>query len=319
MTVADSHAIPSRTLPRRSGRVTAARVVIALLTVLALLAAIVLVAVRTAPGRRWIVRRIESAVTSQIRGSLRIVVIDRIGWHSVSARGVRFIAPNGDEVIYVDQVDMDFLWGPLLRGRLVSPRASAHGGKVLLHDGPRGELSIDDAMSSREPETAQTARPAQPTPETAGTTVEFRHLDVERITFSARVDGVPDARVTGVRGMLELTVRDPGGELLLVLNDLAGSGRLDTPIPIQLRLTGGTFRFDSGSRDERVRADTRGVLGDNRVRLRCRASVRDDGSHVAVRLALPSSAGPLNNLTTIVQASVASLTSSHFDFSVSRD
>lgn len=316
MTVADSHAIPSRSLPRRSGRVTAARVVIALLTVLALLAAIVLIAVRTAPGRRWIARRIESAVTSQIRGSLRIVVIDRIGWHSVSARGVRFIAPNDDEVIYVDQVDMDFLWGPLLHGRLVSPRASAHGGKVLLHDGPRGALSIDDAMSSRAPETAQTAQPA---PASAGTTVEFQHLDVERITFSSRVDGVPDSRVTGVRGMLELSVRDPGGELLLVLHDLAGSGRLDTPIPIQLRLTGGTFRFDSGSNDERVRADTQGVLGDDRVRLRCRASMRGDGSHVAVRLTLPRSAGPLDNLTTIVQASVASLTSSHFDFSVSHD
>lgn len=315
MTVAD-HALWSRapgTRPSR-GVTRAVRVVVALLVLLGLVALAALVAARTNPGRRWVARRVEALVTSQIRGSLHIASIDRIGWRSVTARGVRFVAPNNDEVIAVDHVDMDFLWGPLLRGRLVSPRATAHGGRVLLHDGAHGDLSIDVTMQSRDP-----SKPSRPASSTPRNTVEFQRLDVDGIDFAARVDGVPDARVTGVRGLLRITVHDPGGALLLTLDDLAGSGRLDTPSPIRLRLTGGTFRYDSASRDERVRADTRAVLGDDRVRLHCRARVRDDGPHVAVRLGLPRSAGPLDNLGTLVQATVASMTSSHFDFSVSHD
>ncbi len=263
-------------------------------------------------GRAFVARRLESAITSRLQGTLRIASLDEISWYGLRARGVRFIAPNGDEVIVVNNVDMEVRWRSFLSGRFVSPSATVTGGRVLLHDDAHGTLSIDTTTKSRTPSPPDARRDGH------GTIVELQHIDVRDVTLVVRVRDVPDMTVTNIRGGLEITVRDPGRELLLTLDHVRGRGRLGTPIPIHLRLTGGDFRYDSGS-TERVRADVRAVLGDDRVRLRCLARMHRRDAQVALRLTLPSSAGPFENLTTIIQASVASLTSSHVDFSVSRN
>ena len=85
------------------------------------------------------------------------------------------------------------------------------------------------------------------------------------------------------------------------INDLRGSGHLDT-----------------GAR-ERTRANLMAMLGDNRVRLSHTTTMHGDEPHTAVHLAMPSSAGALDSLPTIVQASWAGATSSHFDFTATRD
>jgi hypothetical protein len=289
-----------------------------LLGVFALALGLSLLWLRSESGRGFVARRVEAAVTKQIRGRLRIGAITRLAWAGVSARDVRFTAPEGGDVIVVDEVDMAIRWGALLRGRLVSPWAAARGGRVVLRDGRGGDLTIESAMSDRNP-APRDARPAGAKAAEGGeATVDLQRINVSDVTLVATVSGVPDARVTRIRGALRITVRPPDGDLLLTLDDLAGSGRLDTPLPISLRLTGGTFRFDSAGA-ERVRADARAVLGDNRVRIRCTARPRGEAMRVAVRLALPSSAGPFDSLPAIAQATALDLTSSNFDFTVSRD
>lgn len=102
------------------------------------------------------------------------------------------------------------------------------------------------------------------------------------------------------------------------INDLRGSGPLDTPVAIDLRFAGGTFRLDTGAR-ERARANLTAMRGDNRVRLSHTTITHGDEPHIAVHLAMPSSAVALDSLPTLVQGSWAGATSSHFDFTVPRD
>jgi len=270
---------------------------------------------RSSSGRGFVARRVESAVTKQIRGRLRIGAITRLSWAGVSAHDVRFAAPDGGDVIIVDDVDMAIRWGALLRGRLISPTATARGGRVVLREDRRGDLTIHTAMQGRAP--APSGAPSAESPSKEAT-VDLQRIDVSDVTLVAAVPGVPDARVTRIGGALRITVREPNGDLRLTLDDLSGRGHLDTPLPISLRLTGGTFRFESAGA-ERVRADARAVLGDNRVRIRCTVRPRGDAMRVAVRLALPSSAGPLDALPAIAQATALDLTSSSFDFTVTRD
>ena len=284
----------------------------ALLALLGFMLLAALVWLHGAGGRAFVARHVESAVTAQIRGELRVASVEAISRHGLRARGLRFIAPNGDVVITADAAVVDVRWSSLLRGRFVSPHATVTGGRVLLHDDAAGELSIDTATSSRSP--GGSGAPATGNE----ATLDLQHIDVEGITLVTSIHGIPAAHVTGIRGALQIVVREPRGDLRLSLTQLAASARIATPAPIALRLTGGTFVFDGGSMD-RFRADVGGVLGGDRVRLHCTGHVRDDAMNVSLRLALPRGAGPLDNVVTRTQLRAAALTSQHFAFGVTRD
>lgn len=265
-------------------------------------------------GRRYLARRIESFINQEIRGRVAIGSITRLSRRGVIARDLRFLAPGGEEVIVVRDVELEVRWSAALHGQFVSPWARARGGRVVLHE--RGDaLTIDTTFQGR-PD--PTRRPSPPRPGPRPSSVVFQRIEVSDVTLITAVGGVPDARVSDIRTVLAIDVRQPGGRPLLTLDGLSGGAHLDTPLPIRMTFTGGTFRYDSGNRD-RARADVTARLGDNLVRLRCRATVRSDGAHVSLRLKLPESAGPLDALPTIAQAGVASLASSHFEFSVDRD
>lgn len=286
------------------------------LFVLALVAAGVFVAwLHGEAGRRFLARRIESTINGEIRGSVSIGAITSLSRRGLVARDLRFMAPGGEEVIVVRDVELEVRWTSALSGRLVSPWAKARGGRVVLHE--RGDaLTIDTTFSGRPRPGAQPSRPRPRGRQESK--VVFQRIEVSDITLVTAVPGVPDARVSDISTVLGLDVQQPGGLPLLTLERLTGRAHLDTPLPIRMRFTGGTFRFNSGSRD-RVRADLSAVLDDNRVRLRCTTVMRGDSPHISLRLMLPESAGPLDSLPTLVQAGIADLTSSSFDFAVDRN
>ena len=315
MVAADHHLLEDRVLlrPRRANVATGVvGTVISLLALVVLVSSLSLLWLHGAGGRRFIARHLETAVTSQIRGQFRVASIDAISREGLRARGVTFIAPNGDVVISADQAFVEVRWRSLLDGHFVSPHATVTGGRVLLHDDAQGDLSIDVATRSRVP--GHVGAPASG----HAATVDLQHIDVEGITLQTTLHGIPSARVVGVRGVLQIVVREPRGDLRLSLSNLAGSAHLATPAPNDLRLTDGTFLFDGGSAN-RILADVRGILGGDRVRLHCAGQMRADGMNVSLRLALPHGAGPFDNMTTLLQVWVAAIESTHFDFGVSRD
>ncbi len=266
-------------------------------------------------GRRFLARKIESFINGEIRGTVTIAEITKLTRRGVVARDLRFRAPGGEQVIVVRDVDLEVRWSSALSGRFVSPRARARGGRVVLHE--RGDaLSIDTTFSGRPRPPSEPPRPPPPGPQESK--VVFERIEVSDITLITAVPGVPDARVSDISTVLAIDVRQPGGLPLLTLESLRGSAHLDTPIPIRMRFTGGTFRYNSGSRD-RVRANITAVLDDNRVRLRCTTIMRGDTPRISVRLGLPASAGPLDSLPTIAQAGLADHFVSNFDFTVDRD
>jgi hypothetical protein len=274
---------------------------------------ITLLWVRSEDGRRYVARRIERGVSGQMLGRLHIGALTAITRRGVSARDVRFLAPGGEEVIVLGSVDLDVRWRSLLGGRLVSPMARARGGRVVLHDDVHGTLSIERTFDGRGDTSESPSAPSG-----GGANIHLQRIEVSDLTLVGAIHGVPDFRVSSIRCALSLRQYPPRGELLLTINDLHGSGHLDTPVAIDLRFTGGTFRLDTGAR-ERTRANLTAMLGDNRVRLSHTTTMHGDEPHIAVRLAMPSSAGLLDGLPTIVQASWAGASSSNFDFTVTRD
>lgn len=266
-------------------------------------------------GRRYLARRVESFINSEIRGTISIAEITMLTRRGIVARDVRFRAPGGEEVIVVRNADVEVRWSSALSGRFVSPRATVRGGRVVLHE-RSGTLTIDSTFQGRPRPQGEASRPAAPGPRESK--VVFERIAVSDLTLVTAVPGVPDARVSDIGTVLAIDVREPGGQPLLTLESVTGSAHLDTPIAIRMRFTGGTFRFAAGDRD-RVRANITAVLDDNRVRLRCTTTVRDGNPHIRVRLILPESAGPLDSLPAIAQAGLADLFSSNFDFSVDRN
>jgi hypothetical protein len=281
-----------------------------------LLASAVAVAVwiRSEPGRRYVARRVERLLAAEIHGSLRIGAITEISRRGLTATNVRFAAPGGEQVIVVERADLDVRWRDLLRGKFVSSYTRASGGRVVLHDDAQGTLSIDATFQGRPSPGAQ----AQPSSDGGGSNVDFKRIDVSGIDLVGAIHGVPDFRVSGITCRLALRQYPPNGELLLTIADLHGRGHLDTPVAIDLTFVGGTFRLDTGSR-ERTRADLVAMLSDNRVRLHHTTTMSGDEPHITVRMTMPSDSGPLDGLSTILQASLAGATSSNFDFTVTRD
>ena len=269
-------------------------------------------------GRRYLARRIESSVSKEIRGTLHIGAITALTRRGVSGRDVRFTAPGGGDVIVIEDVDLTVRWLPLLRGRLISPLARVKGARVVLREGRDGELTIEETMRGRSSAAGgQTSQPGR-REEQGETTLDLQRIELSDTTFVSNVSNVPDARVTGIRGRLQITVREPDEEPVLTLRGFSGRGRLDTPIPIELGLSEGTFRFDATSAD-RVQANARTEFDANRAAIRCTARVEGDDTRVAVRLSMPEDAGALAGLPLIMQGNALDLASSSFDFSVARD
>jgi len=266
-------------------------------------------------GRRYLARRIESFINGEIKGAISIAEITKLTRRGIVARDVRFRAPGGEQVIVVRDVDLEVRWSAALRGRFVSPRARARGGRVVLHE-RSGTLSIETTFSGRPRPQSERSRPPPPGPQQSN--VVFERIEVSDITLITAVPGVPDARVSDISTVLAIDVREPGARPLLTLESVTGSVHLDTPIVIRMRFTGGTFRFSSGDRD-RVRANITAVLDDNRVRVRCTTTMRGDTPRISVRLVLPESAGLLDSLPTIAQVGLADHFSASFDFSVDRN
>jgi len=181
---------------------------LAVLGVAAAALGLTLLWLRSKSGRGFVARRVEAAVTDQIKGRLRIGAITRIAWAGVSARDVRFAAPDGGDVIVVDDVDMAIRWWSLLRGRLISPAARARGGRVVLREGRGGELTIETAMQDRKPAPAPTGAPRSEARSTEAT-LDLQRRGVSGVTLVATVSGVPDARVSHIGGALRITVRGP--------------------------------------------------------------------------------------------------------------
>lgn len=284
----------------------------ALVALLVLAAGAGLLWLRSASGRRALARRIERAVSAEIRGSLRIGSIEAVRWDGVRATGVRFVSPAGEPVIVVDAVDLDLRWRSALRGQFHSTHARASGGRVVLRDDAHGPLSIDVTFRGRP------APGGAPSAGDAGSHLAFDRIDVRGVTLVGALAAMPAFEVRHIRCQLALREVPPHGELALRIDDLHAAAHLETPVGIDLRFTGGTFRLDTGSVD-RASAALRAELGSSAVRLDARAVMRGDDPLVRVHLAMPRGATVLDGLSTIVQASAAGAASPNFDFEVTHD
>lgn len=291
-----------RTWLRRIGMGVAALVV-----ALAITAAVLAIWIHTDAGHRFIARRFESFVTDQIAGRLRVGGVTDVSLRGVSARDARFSAPDGQDVLVIDDVDLEIRWLSLLAGRFIVPSARVRGGRIVLRDAVGG-LDLDLAFRNRHPR----SEPPEPDDPSA---LDVANIDATGLGLFANVHGVPTINVTGLHSTVRVWVPYPGGPTRLSARDIAGHLAIHTPIPIGFAIASGTMRFDGSARD-RAAVDLLGLVDGTHVRWTNTIVSGHGGVHVASVLVVPDVGAALRETALIAQASVAEVTTSGFDFSV---
>ncbi len=266
----------------------------------------------TSAGRRYVARRFEAGVTGQIRGRLSIAEVTGLSRRGLRAHGVRFVSPRGGEVLSVEDLELDVQWSALLRGRFISPRGRVKGGRVTLREGREGRLELDETFRSRESSGEGDA------PSSTDPPIDLQHLAASGLTLTVRLRDVPSSQGTGVRGEFHVWVPTPGAPARLDVRELAGRVTIEAPLPIMLRVTTGTLRFDGGDR-HRAEVNLRGSMGDARVRLETNVTADGDDARIAAHLTLAREASATDAIPLTLQAAVASMVSSRFRFTVTRE
>ncbi len=254
-------------------------------------------------GRELIARQLESMVSDQIAGRMRIGHIDRVSVDHVVARDILFSSPRGDVVLRVRWANLDIRLFDLLRGHIATSRARLRGGTVYLETDPRGSLGLDQAFRARRGGSSGT------------TTVDFDQLHVSGIELRARMSGMPDTRVTHVSGIVRVWTRAAGAKAQLRVTRVTGHVHVASPIPIAMVLGRGTFRYDE-ARIERTRLDVHGTMGGSPVRLEATVELHDEERLLVAQLTVDGVGGWIRSSPLITQATLADIFSPSFDLRV---
>ncbi|MEZ4406046.1 MAG: hypothetical protein R3A52_06190 [Polyangiales bacterium] len=265
--------------------------------------------VRSEAGRRWVARKIEAEVSSQVRGTIRVGEITEISRTSLRARNVRVISPDGDTVIAVRDVSMDIRWRSLAAGRFASTSARVRGGTVRIAEaqGDPSTVSIELAFRGRGGD-GGADRSGGDSP------LSLRRMVLSDLTVTSRFDDLPDARGERLAGTLDIVVPRPGAAARLHLRGVRMALHVATPLPLNLTVTDGRFDFD-GDGEARARVDLRTDLG----RLETDVIARPDGPRVFAHATLRRDATPFETLPLTTQAFAADIASQRFTFDARRE
>lgn len=266
--------------------------------------------IRTDSAHETIARAIETQLTHEIQGSIRIGRITNATTSSLHAHDVRFFAPDGEVVIVADELDLHFRASALLRGRVVTTRASVVGGRVIARVRRSGEVGLDLAFRAQPSGSPSTSTDAP---------VDFQALSLSRVNLVAGGNGAPDTTISGIRCTMHIWVPQVGAKVRFTLRDLRARIRLDAPVPLDLATSTGRVEFDGAAR-ERASVDLRGSLGGTpRVRLLIRVLIRGADARIVATLHVPNTGAYLAHLPLILEGRGMALASSSFEFDVVTD
>ena len=276
---------------------------------LALASALALVWLGSDAGRDAIARRIERSVSDGIRGSLTIGRIESLGLDGISASDIRFLDESGALVIGADHAELALDWAELFTGRFISRHGRIRGARVVLETLPTGGLSLSRAFAPRHP---------TPTPEgepTGSDTVRLEGLVVSDVELLIALDGAPEIHVEHVSAIL--VIRTPENAGTRVRGDrIAGAAHVAAPIPVDLRIAGGTLSFDGGSR-RRAAVEVPATV--NGAAIAVSVLVRDEpraGVRVEVHLVPADAGASLVSAPLLAQALLAEVASPRLDVTI---
>ena len=265
--------------------------------------------VRSDSGRRWVARKIESTVSRQVRGTLRVGEITELSRTALRARDLRFVAPDGTTVIEVREVSMDIRWRSLAAGRFDSTSARVRGATVRIAEarGAPGSVSIAQMFQGRGGGGEGDAQGGEPP-------LTLRRIAVRDLTVESRFGDLPDARGRNLRGTLDIVIPRPGAGARLHLRGIRMALHVATPLPLDLDVRDGRFDFDADA-EARARVDLRTNLG----RVETDVIARPAEVRVFAHATLRRDATPFETLPLTTQAFGADIASRSFHFDVRRE
>jgi hypothetical protein len=162
----------------------------------------------TRQGRRFVARRIEQLVTSNIPGRLEIGELTRLDGPHVSARNVRFFHPDGRCLLAVDSATVELALADALHGRLGFRSVAADGGYMSLAADPDGRLAFEATVNAA-------AKPGEPSDPHGGLHYELRAMHVQNFSLLVQLSNDP-YRIRNVSGFVGVyRVDTPGVQVKL--------------------------------------------------------------------------------------------------------
>jgi hypothetical protein len=145
-------------------------------------------------GKVWVKGRIETLVTSQIPGQLRIGRIVDLG-PPLIAQDVRFSHADGRVVLVADHAEIEPDLSQALRGRLGFERAAVDGGRIDLSPDPDGRVAIEAALDKPK-------QPGQPSDPMGGLHYDLASMHVQNFKVEAKLKDLAEFKVEDVQGFV---------------------------------------------------------------------------------------------------------------------
>lgn len=157
-------------------------------------------------GKEWVKGRIETLVTSQIPGRLRIGRIVDLG-PPIVAEDVRFYHADGRLVLVCDHAEIEPDLSQAVRGRLGFERAAVDGGRLVLSPDPDGRVAIEAALDTP-------TKPGQPSDPHGGLHYNLQSMHVQNFRIEAKLSDLADFKLDGVEGFVGIRRIETSGTVV---------------------------------------------------------------------------------------------------------
>jgi hypothetical protein len=157
-------------------------------------------------GKEWVKGRLETLVTSQIPGRLRVGRIVDLGPPLV-AEDVRFYHPDGRVVLIADHAEIEPDLSQALRGRLGFARAAVDGGRLVLSPDPDGRIAIEAALDAK-------AKPGEPSDPHGGLHYALQSMHVQNFRVETKLSDLADFKVDDVEGFVAVRRIETSGTVV---------------------------------------------------------------------------------------------------------
>ncbi len=220
-----------------------------------------LASLNTRAGEEAVRQVVERIVTGAIPGRMSVHTIDVIevlsppGIVRARAIDVRFVTPEGAEVIHVEHAVVEFDALALLRGSARLRSAEVNGGVVTLEPDGSGGTLIEAAFNG-----GAKGRSTSP-----GVDIELQQLFVRNMRFLAKLSPTDTLELREITGVVEVIVRAEEPGVIVKLDEIAAT--LESPRILGFRLkvidATGAIR---GAHDEVVQLAFHASVGDGQLR-----------------------------------------------------
>ncbi|HEY6882156.1 MAG TPA: hypothetical protein VI299_29200 [Polyangiales bacterium] len=177
-----------------------------LLALSVLCASAMMFVLRTQSGNRWLCRLVTSRIGSSLAGRIEIDQIEDLTLHTLVARGVRFIPPDGGPpAIDAPRVALEFSPWDFVHGQYGWSRAEIDEPVVRVTEGKQGKTNMEALFASP----SSSADEARGDKEDAGSRIELKSMVTKRAKLFIG-GSLPKLYLSELDGIMRIVIEADG-------------------------------------------------------------------------------------------------------------